>query len=414
MGNDVYIAGIGMTRFTIHLDKTYHELGAGALNEVFNDAILDRKNIEGVFFSNSFWGHFEGQHCIRGQCVLRPYGLLGIPIINVENACASGSTALYSGYMALKSGEFDAVLCLGVEKIAHPDKVLALASFTGGFDRTDLEDTFNLYNELSAQYAIPMPADDGLGKSQAMETYGVMSRWHMWKYGSTQKELAKIAVKNRFNGSLNPNAHWQEPVSLEKVMTDRVISYPITRPMCAPVGDGAAAVILVSERYLSKLKGPKPVKIRAMAHTSGSAKRSMDEVQDVGERLAELAYDKAGLGPEDIDIAEVHDATAFGELHQTEALGFTSEGAGGDFIESGKSALDGELPINTSGGLISRGHPVGASGLGQIFELVTQMRGEAGKRQVPKDVRIAMAENGGGIMTLEEASMTLTILEKVK
>jgi len=413
MGNDVYIAGIGMSRFTVHLDKTYHELGALAMDAVFKDAGLDKENIEAVFFSNSFWGHFEGQHSIRGQCVLRPYGLLGIPIINVENACASASTALFSGYMALKSGEFDVVLCLGAEKIAHPDKALALASFTGGFDKTDLKDTFNLYEELSKQFEIPMPPDDGLGKSQAMETYGVMSRWHMWKYGSTQEQLAKIAVKNRFNGSLNPNAHWQEPVSLEKVMNDRVISYPITRPMCAPVGDGAAAAILVSERHLGKLKGPKPIKIRALTHTSGSAKRTMDETQDVGERLAKIAYDKAGLGPEDIDIAEVHDATAFGELHQTEALGFTPEGTGGEFIESGKSALEGELPINTSGGLISRGHPVGASGIGQIYELVTQMRGAAGKRQVPKDVRIALAENGGGIMTLEEASMTITILEKI-
>jgi len=382
------------------------------MDAVFKDAGLDRKSMEGVFFSNSLWGHFEGQHCIRGQCVLRPYGLLGIPIINVENACASGSTALYSGYMAIKSGEFDVVLCLGVEKIAHQDKALAFASFTGGFDKTDLNDTFNLYEELSKQFEIPMPPDDGLGKSQAMETYGVMSRWHMWKYGSTQEQLAKIAVKNRFNGSLNPNAHWQEPVSLEKVMNDRVISYPITRPMCAPVGDGAAAAILVSERHLGKLKGPKPIKIRALAHTSGSAKRKMDEIQDVGERLAKIAYNKAGLGPEDIDIAEVHDATAFGELHQTEALGFTPEGTGGEFIESGKSALEGELPINTSGGLISRGHPVGASGIGQVYELVTQMRGAAGKRQVPKDVRIALAENGGGILTLEEASMTITILEK--
>ena len=390
MSNDVYIAGIGMTRFTTHLDKTYHQLCALALDDVFKDAGLDRENIECVFFSNSFWGHFEGQHCIRGQCALRPYGLLGVPIINVENACSSASTALYSGYLAVKSGEFDVVLCLGVEKLAHPDKALALASFTSGFDKTDLNDTFSLYEELSHQFQIPMPPDDGLGKSQAMETYGVMSRWHMWKYGSTLEQLARIAVKNRFNGSLNPKAHWQEPITLEKVMNDRVISYPITRPMCAPIGDGAAAAVIVSERYRSRLKGPRPVKIRAMAHTSGSDKRNFEDVKDIGENLGKIVYEKAGLGPEDIDIAELHDATAFGELHQTEALGFTPEGKGGEFIDSGRFTLDGELPVNTSGGLISRGHPVGASGLAQIFELVTQMRGKAGKRQVPKDVRIAL------------------------
>ncbi len=413
MGNDVYIAGIGMTRFTTHLDKTYHQLGAMALDSMFEDANMDKKDIEGAFFSNCFWGHFEGQHCIRGQCVLRPYGMLGIPIINVENACASGSTALYMAYLAVKSGEFDAVACLGVEKIANEDRALAFASYTAGFDMTDLDDTFNLYEELTKKYQIPLPPEDGMGKSQAMETYGIMARWHMWKYGTKQESLAKIAVKNRFNGSLNPNAHWQEPISFEKAMDDRVISFPITRPMCAPIGDGAAAVIIVSEKYLNKLKGPKPVKIRTMVHSSGTDKRSFEDSQDIGERISKIAYEKAGLGPEDIDIAEVHDATAYGELHQTECLGFTPEGTGGEFIDSGKSALDGEMPINTSGGLISRGHPVGASGLGQIFELVTQMRGEAGKRQTPKNARIAMAENGGGIITLEEASMTITILEKI-
>jgi len=413
MGNNVYVAGIGMTRFTTHLDKTYHQLCGLALDEVFRDAEIDKRSVEAVFFSNSFWGHFEGQHSIRGQCALRPYGLLGLPIINVENACASGSTALYMGYMAIKSGEFDVVLCLGVEKIANPDKTLALSSFTAGFDMTDLEDTFKLYEELTKMSKIPVPPDDGLGKSKAMEYYGVMARWHMNKYGSTQEQFAKIAVKNRFNGSLNPLAHWQEPVTLEKVLNDRVISFPITRPMCAPIGDGAAAVILISEHYLNRLKGPKPIKIRCIAHSAGTDKRNYEEIQDIGERLSKIAYEKAGLGPEDIDIAEVHDATTCGELHQTECIGFTPEGTGGEFIQSGKSALGGKLPINTSGGLVSRGHPVGATGLGQVHELVTQMRGRGGQRQVPKDVRIALAQNGGGIITLEEASMTITILEKV-
>lgn len=413
MGDNAYVVGIGMTKFTIHLDKTYHTLCAQALDEVFRDANMDKKGIECVFFSNSFWGHFEGQHTIRGQCVLRPYGMLGVPIINVENACASGSTALYMANLAVKSGEFDVVLCLGVEKIANQDKSLSFASFTAGFDRTNLKNTIRLYDELSKKFAIPMPPDDGLGKSQAMETYGVFARWHMWKYGSTKEQLAKIAVKNRFNGSLNPMAHWQKPITIESALNERVISYPITRPMCAPIGDGAAAVIVVSERFLNKLKCPKAIKIRTIVHCSGKDKRNYEDTQDIGERLAELAYDKAGLEPKDIDIAEVHDATAFGELYQTECLGFTPKGTGGEFAETGKSSLDGELPINTSGGLISRGHPVGATGLAQIYELVTQMRGIAGKRQVPKAVRIALAENGGGILTLEEASMTISILEKL-
>lgn len=412
MGNDVHIVGVGMTQFTTHLDKSHHLLCELAIDEALENAGLTKEKFECAFFANSAWGIFEDQHGIRGQCALRPYGILGIPIINVENACSSASTALYSGYMAIKSGEFDVVLCVGVEKLVSEDKEKSIAAFTSGFDRTNLEDTFNLYDELSKKYQVPMPPDDGLPKSKAMETYGVMSRWHMSKYGTTQEQLAKVVVKNRFNGSLNPKAHWQKPVSLEKVMEDRVISYPITRSMCAPIGDGAAAAIIVSDRFLKKMNSSKSVKIRAMAHTSGLAKRDFEENLDIGERLSKIVYEKAGLGPEDIDIAEVHDASAYGELHQTEALGFTPEGTGGEFIESGKSAIDGELPVNTSGGLIARGHPVGASGLGQMYELVTQMNRDAGERQVPKKLNIGMAENGGGILTLEEASMTITILEK--
>ncbi len=413
MGSDVFVAGIGMTRFTTHLDKSYQQLAAMATDQVLNDAGLDKGDIEAVFFSNSMWGYFEKQHCIRGQVALRPYGLLGRPILNVENACSSGSSALYLAYLAVKSGEFDAVLCLGVEKIAHPDRALMFDCFTYGFDVGNLDETFDLYDKLSREYKVPLPPNDGQGKSAVLDTYGVMSRWHMSNFGTTQEQLAKIAVKNRFNGSLNPLAHWQEEIPLEKVMGDRVVSYPITRPMCAPIGDGAAAVIIVSERYRKKNNGAGPVKIRAMAHSSGTDKRSFNDIEDVGERLSKVAYDKAGVGPEDIDIAEVHDATAYGELHQVECLGFTPEGTGGEFVESGKSALNGEKPINTSGGLIARGHPIGASGLGQINELVTQIRGHAGKRQVPKPVRLAMAENGGGVLTLEEASMTITILEKL-
>jgi acetyl-CoA acetyltransferase len=402
-----------MTRFTTHLDKTYPDLCGTAVHNTLADAGMEKKDIQGIFFSNSFWGHHEGQHCIRGQCALRPNGLLGVPIVNVENACSSASTALYLAYMAVKSGEFEAVLCLGAEKIAHRDKSVAFASFASGFDMSIFPDTMKLYTDLTKRYRIAMPPDDGLGKSQAMETYGIMARWHMWKYGATQEQFARIAVKNRFNGSLNPLAHWQEPITIEKVMADRVISYPITRPMCAPIGDGAAAAIVVSEGFLKRLKGVRPVKIRSMGHTSGLDKKDFEEAEDIGKRLGRSVYEKAGLGPEDVDIAEVHDATSCGELHQIESLGFTAEGTGGEFAESGKTALDGEMPINTSGGLISRGHPVGASGLAQVYELTTQLRGEAGKRQVPKKVRIALAENGGGILTLEEASMTITILENV-
>ena len=411
MGSNIYVAGVGMSRFTAHTDKTYQALASIALDEVFKNADMDRKEIQAAFFSNSLWGHFEGQHCIRGQCALRPQGMLGIPILNLENACGSGSSALFAAYLAIKSGEFDVALCLGVEKMTHPDKALSFEGLMGGIDRTNVNDTFKLYEKLTEEYGISPGPDDGLGKSKAMDVYALMARWHMSRYGSVQEDFAKVAVKNRFNGSLNPNAHWQKAVSLEEVLGDRLISYPLTRSMCAPIGDGAAACILVSEKYLPKLKGPKPIKVRALANASGHAKKSFDESQPVSERTVNIAYEKAGLGPEDVNIAEIHDASAPGEIIQTESLGFTPKGTGAEFLASGKSALDGKLAVNTSGGLISRGHPLGASGIAQIHELVTQMRGMAGKRQLPKTPRIGLAENGGGIVTIEEASVTITILE---
>jgi acetyl-CoA acetyltransferase len=243
-----------------------------------------------------------------------------------------------------------------------------------------------------------------------MDFYGIAARWHMSKYGSTQKQLAVISSKNHFHGSLNPLAQIQKDMTVEEVLRDKPISYPLTRSMCAPIGDGATAAILCSGKYLKKLDQARPVKVRASVLGSGTDRGL--EGEDIGQRLSQKAYDIAGVGPKDINIAEVHDATAYGELHQTEALGFCREGEGGLFAESGTTKLGGKLPINTSGGLESRGHPIGASGMAQIHEIVTQLRGEAGRRQV-EGTRLGLTENGGGTLGFEEASMTIHIFEKV-
>lgn len=198
-------------------------------------------------------------------------------------------------------------------------------------------------------------------------------------------------------------------MTVDEVLADKLVSYPLTRPMCAPIGDGATAAILCSADYLQKLGNARPVKVRASVLGSGTTRGL--EGEDIGERLSRKAYEIAGVGPEDIDVAEVHDATAYGELHQTEALKFCPEGEGGVFAESGATKLGGKLPINTSGGLESRGHPIGASGMAQIHEIVTQLRGEAGKRQVD-GARLGLTENGGGTLGFEEASMTIHIFEK--
>jgi len=245
--------------------------------------------------------------------------------------------------------------------------------------------------------------------SPFMDVYAFAARQHMKKYGSTFEQLGLIASKNHFHSSLNPNAQYNFLVSPEEVLADRMVSWPFTRAMCAPIGDGSASAILCDGDTVKK-RGllSQAVKIRASVLGSGR-ERSFDDV-DIGERLSKIAYEKAGLGPQDMHFAEVHDATAYGELHQSEALGFCKEGEGGIFAESGATKLGGKIPINISGGLESRGHPIGASGLAQIHELVTQLRGNAGSRQI-QGAKIAIAENGGGALGQEEAAMCIHILE---
>jgi acetyl-CoA acetyltransferase len=245
-----------------------------------------------------------------------------------------------------------------------------------------------------------------------MDVYAGWCRWHMATYGTTQRQLAIIASKNHFHSTMNPFAQYQKAMSVEEVLAGRPVIYPLTVPMCAPVGDGSAAAIVCSEEYLKKLQDRRPVRILASVLSSGSDREIADENNDIGARASRQAYEIAGVGPQDIDLAEVHDATAFGELHQCEALGFCPPGEGGPFAESGATRLGGKLPINVSGGLESRGHPVGASGLGQIYELVTQLRHEAGPRQV-EGCRLALAENGGGNLGFEEAAMAVHILERI-
>jgi acetyl-CoA acetyltransferase len=373
---------------------------------------LEGKDLQAAFVSNTFWGMFSDQHSIRGQVMLRAMGIDAIPIVNTENACAGASTAFHLAYTAIKAGMYDVVLALGAEKITHENKMLSLKSYATCLDVEDFENHIKNFLELSQSLNLEIPdtGAPGEGRSVFMDLYAVGARWHMAKYGSTQRQLAVIASKNHFHSSMNPNAQYQKPMTVEEVLADKLVAYPLTRAMCAPVGDGAAGAILCSASYLKKLTAARPVRVRASVLASGRD-RGLDD-EDIGQRLSRRAYEVAGVGPEDIHTAEVHDATAYGELHQTEVLGFCPEGEGGPFAESGATTLGGRLPINTSGGLESRGHPIGASGLAQIHEIVVQLRGEAGTRQV-EEARIGLTENGGGNIGVEEASMAIHIFEKM-
>ncbi len=409
---NVYIIGVGMIRFNKYPDRTVRDMAHEAVDLVLKDAQIQKEDIQSAFFANTFWGMFSNQHSIRGEVVLRSYGIGSIPITNVENACAGGSTALHMAYTGIRAGMYDVALALGSEKITHPNKALSLGAYATCMDVDNFENQLKMFEEVSKKIKVSIPAGQtppGEGRSVFMDAYAMGARWHMDRFGSNQHQLAVICSKNHYHASLNPHAQYQQLMSVEEVLADKPVAYPLTRAMCAPVGDGAAAVIVCSESYLKKMKNTRPVKILASILGTGSD-RDID-APDIGERLAHKAYNIAGLGPDDIDLAELHDATAWGELHQTESMGFCPMGEGGPFAESGATKLGGKKPINTSGGLECKGHPIGASGLSQIQEIVTQLRGEAGKRQV-EGARIGLAENGGGNIGVEEAAMCIHILEK--
>ncbi|BBB33625.1 propanoyl-CoA C-acyltransferase [Thermotomaculum hydrothermale] len=410
---DAYIIGSGMIKFGKYPDKTVRTMAIEAIQFALDDAGLDKKDIEYAFFSNTFWGMFSNQHSIKGEVVFRSFGIGDIPVVNVENACAGASTALHMAYLTVLSGACDVAIAVGSEKITSEDKMKSLSVYASCMDmenfKTHMKEVLMLQQTFK-NLVIPHEAQNlNKGRSVFMDVYAVGARWHMDRYGSTQKQLAVIAAKNHWHSSMNPLAQYQIPMTPEMVLNDEVVVWPLTRSMCAPVGDGAAAAIVVSERFLKKHGKQRAIRICASVLGQGRDRNIDDE--DLGKRLGKKAYEKAGISPEDIDVAELHDATAYGELHQSENLGFCKEGEGGIIAERGETKLGGRIPINTSGGLESRGHPIGASGLAQIHEIVLQLRGEAGKRQV-ENAKIGLAQNGGGNIGLEEAVMGITILEK--
>lgn len=410
MSDAVYILGIGMIKFDRYPDRSIKHLAGEALALALKDGGIDKDSIEAAWFANSLWGLFKGQHCIRGQVALSANGLDSISIINVENGCAGGSTALHSAVTAIRAGMVDCALAIGAEKVYDEDRVKVMTSFASGADVEIIEQFVKALNDQKSvehKRAEKASPEKKGGHSSFMDLYAAGARMHMETYGLTQRQLAAVAAKSHNNSALNPLAQYTFPMTIDQVLADRAVSYPLTRAMCAPIGDGAAAVLVCSEAFLKKHPTRRAIRIRASEMQSG---RLFGE-SDISKRTSRKAYAAAGIGPEDVDVAEIHDATVFGEVYQAEQLGFCPEGEGGVFAETGHSALSGRLPLNPSGGLISRGHPIGASGLAQIHELVTQLRGEAGKRQVAQPT-LALAENGGGFIGMGEASMAIHILER--
>ncbi|MBT5571202.1 MAG: thiolase family protein, partial [Alphaproteobacteria bacterium] len=242
-----------------------------------------------------------------------------------------------------------------------------------------------------------------------MDIYASLARQHMKNFGTTQRQIAAAAAKSHFHSTMNPLAQYQKDFSVDDVLNDRLISWPLTRAMCAPLSDGAGALVLAREDQLDRFDKSRAVKLMGTALVSGSERDPNDFDHHLGKVAADRAYEMAGVSPDDVDVAEVHDASAYAEIVQVENMGFCARGDGGALAESGETRLGGRIPVNTSGGLLSKGHPIGATGAMQIHELVTQLRGEAGKRQV-EGARIAAAENGGGFFGIEEAATVVTVL----
>lgn len=402
---NVAIVGAGMTRFGKYADRGLKELSREAVTLALDAAGIDKRDLQVAIVGNAAAGVITGQECIRAQVVLREMGIDEIPMVNTENACASSSTALQLAWLYVASGMYDVALALGVEKMFSEDKSRTLAAFSAG---VDVEQLRGLMEQLKPPSEQKAGAESGAGKSRSlfMDIYAAGARAHMAKYGTTREQFARIAVKNHNNGSLNPHAQYRERYTLEEILASPAVAEPLTRLMCAPIGDGAAAAILMSEEKARQYT-TKPVWVRATALMSGSDQRA--EHGGITARAAQRAFEMAGMTPRDINVMEVHDASAPAELMLYEELGLCSEGEGGRLIDEGATEIGGRLPVNTSGGLLAKGHPVGATGVSQIYEIWLQLRGEAGDRQVA-GARAGLTENGGGMVRGEAAATTVHIL----
>ena len=407
MSGQVFIAGISMTRFGKRPGDSVKALTAEAVTVALADAGASVSDIEAAWFSNTRQPMLEGQNTVRGQIALRPLGLTGIPVTNVENACASGSTALLSAMHWIKAGAGDIALIVGAEKMVWPDRPdRVAAAFAGGTDIHDREGVVAYIRSMGGE-------DPGPDRSLFMDLYAAQARAHMARHGTTQEDFARIAAKNHTAGALNERAQYRTPMSVEQVMADKPVVFPFTRAMCAPVSDGAAAAVICSAAGLARLCGPKrAVRVRGCALVSAGDRAAEDLAHHIGRRAATKAWEQAGIGPDDVDVVEVHDATSYAEVQQIENLGLAEPGTVGVRLRAGDFALGGRTPVNPSGGLVSKGHPVGATGIAQLFDLATQLRGEAGPRQV-EGARIGVAENGGGFLGVEEAATVVTVLERV-
>lgn len=378
---DVYVVGVGMTPLGKHLDKQLRDLGREACLQALRDAGVYPGEIEAGFCGNCLAPVLQGETGV-GQSVFWEAGINKIPVINVENACCSGSTAFREAWLSVASGLYDTALAVGVEK-TYTQKGGVLDIGTA---------------DLELKLGLVLPA-----------YFALVANHYMSEYGLSKEDLAQVTVKNRLHGSLNPYSQFQKAVSVEEVLGSPVISEPLTRLSCCPLSDGAAAAVLVSGDILRKL-GKKPILVAASVLQSGGYDNPMNPSKwELNYRAAQEAYGRASLGPEDVDLAEVHDCFTISEVLHYESLGFANRGEGIELLKSKQTYLGGSTPFNVSGGLLAKGHPVGCTGMAQIVETVWQLRGQAGKRQV-ENAKVGLTHTMGGMKEGDCKAVTINIL----
>jgi acetyl-CoA acetyltransferase len=390
--DDVFVSGAAMTPFGRFLDRPPRDLVEEAVRDALSDAQITPADVQAAIVGNAVGGLMQGQESIRAQVALRNTGLLGVPMINVENACASSSTAFHLGVQAVAAGTYDCVLVAGYEKLSDPDKTKSFRAFNASMDLDEMRERFG--------------PGAGADRSVFMDLYASMGEDGKTEDGGDVEALGLISVKNHHHGALNPRAQFREEVTLEQVLSARRVAGPLTVLMCSPLSDGAACLVLTSPRF-ARQRGRDRVRVRASALVSG---RGDDGAQpDAVERAARRAYEVAGVGPDDLDVVELHDATSIAELHLYEQLQLCRPGEGARLVVDGTTWLGGALPVNPSGGLLARGHPIGATGAGQLVELAWQLEGRCGGRQV-EGARTALAQNAGGWVGTDAAACTVHVL----
>jgi len=389
MPSDIKLVGVGMTPFTRAPTAGLRDLATAAALEALDDAGLTPADVDRIHLGNAAAGIVTQQEMIRGQVAFRRSPLGGIPLVNVENACASGSSALSLACDAIAAGRAEVVLVVGAEQLNHVDKARTFNALRGSTDISEIGESVN---------------GDVATNSVLMDFYAAEARGYLDAYDATVDDLARVAVKNRRNAMTNPLAQYRSPQTVEEVLSARTIVAPLTLPMCSPTTDGAAALVLTSAERARSLPGPVlGVLACELAGTGGDGRSPVLDA-------SAAAYRRAGVGPSDFDLIELHDAAAPAELIQYAEIGLCDEGEGHHLLRRGVTELGGTIPVNVSGGLLSRGHPLGATGAAQIVELATQLRDRADGRQV-EGARLGMAVNGGGWLDGTYAVAVATIVQ---